>query len=66
MATLTIGELVGYIDLDASGADRGVARAGAAMEGFQRDADGRLRDMRGRFIAAGAGMGGALGDGIGG
>ncbi|MBT2427253.1 hypothetical protein J7F02_16630 [Streptomyces sp. ISL-112] len=66
MATLTIGELVGYIDLDASGADRGVARAGAAMEGFQRDADGRLRDMRGRFIAAGAEMGGALGDGIGG
>jgi phage-related protein len=63
---LTIGELVGFIDLDASGAEQGVARAEAAMQGLQRDADGRLRDMRGRFVAAGAEMGGALGDGIGG
>jgi phage-related protein len=63
---LTIGELVGYIDLDDSGAQRGVDRTEAALAGLQRDADGRLRDMRGRFVAAGAEMGGALGDGIGG
>ncbi|MFD5348129.1 hypothetical protein ACFWJY_31395, partial [Streptomyces anulatus] len=63
---LTIGELVGYIDLDSTGADEGVARTEAAMAGLQRDADGRLRDLRGRFVAAGSEMGGALGDGIGG
>lgn len=63
---LTIGELTGYIDLDDSGAQRGVADTQTAMQGLQRDADGRLRDMRGRFIAAGAEMGGALGEGIGG
>ncbi|MEV7991558.1 hypothetical protein AB0O67_06490 [Streptomyces sp. NPDC086077] len=63
---LTIGELVGYIDLDASGAEQGVARTEAAMSGLQRDADGRLRDLRGRFVAEGAAMGAALGGGGGG
>ncbi|MCX2971203.1 MULTISPECIES: peptidoglycan-binding protein [Streptomyces] len=62
---LTIGELVGFIDLDDSGAERGVTRTQGAMEGLQRDTDGRLRDTRGRFAAAGADMGASLGEGIG-
>lgn len=63
---LNIGELVGFIDLNDDGAQRGINRTGAALAGLQRDADGRLRDMQGRFAVAGAAMGGALGDGIGG
>lgn len=61
---LTIGELTGYIDLDDSGAQAGVQRTEQAMQGLQRGTDGRLRDMRGRFIAEGAAMGAALGEGV--
>lgn len=61
---LTIGELVGFINLDDSGARQGVARTEAAMDGLVRATDGRLRDMRGRFVSEGAAMGDGLGDGI--
>lgn len=33
-------------------------------EGFYRDASGRLRDSHGRFVATGAGLGGAVGGGF--
>ncbi|MEL3944502.1 phage tail protein [Streptomyces sp. LNU-CPARS28] len=62
---LTIGELVGFIDLDDSGARRGVASAEGALRDLQRGTDGRLRDIRGRFVAESAAMGAALGDGVG-
>src|SRR5262245_6399308 len=63
---LTIGELVGYIDLDASGARQGVAQTNLALQGLQRSTDGRLRDMRGRFASESALMGAALGEQLGG
>ncbi|WP_370420329.1 hypothetical protein AB8O64_19730 [Streptomyces sp. QH1-20] len=62
---LTIGELTGFIDLDDSGAQQGVAGTEAALASLQRGADGRLRDLRGRFVAEAAQIGAALGDGIG-
>lgn len=58
------GELVGYIDLDASGARRGIAQTDSEMRGLQRDLNGRLRDVNGRFVASSAGMGAALGTGV--
>ncbi|MFD3572801.1 hypothetical protein [Streptomyces sp. NPDC058644] len=61
---LTVGELTGYIDLDDSGAQRGLARTRAGMDDLVRGTDGRLRDLRGRFVADSAAMGGALGDNI--
>ncbi|MFD7236462.1 hypothetical protein ACFWAT_14290 [Streptomyces syringium] len=62
---LTIGELTGFIDLDDSGAQQGVADTEAALANLQRGTDGRLRDLRGRFVAEAAQIGAALGDGIG-
>ncbi|MEV0553133.1 hypothetical protein AB0I27_06695 [Streptomyces sp. NPDC050597] len=62
---LTVGELTGYIDLDDSGAQAGVARTEAALVGLTRDADGRLRDLSGRFVTESSLMGSALGDGVG-
>ncbi|MGA5509355.1 phage tail protein [Streptomyces umbrinus] len=62
---LKVGELVGYIDLDDSGAQQGMARTEAGLADLQRSTDGRLRDMRGRFIAESGLMGAALADGIG-
>lgn len=61
---LTVGELTGFIDLDDSGAQRGLARTRAGLDELARGADGRLRDLRGRFVAQSAAMGGALGDGV--
>ncbi|KUF19591.1 hypothetical protein [Streptomyces silvensis] len=61
---LTVGELTGFIDLDDSGAQRGLARTRAGMDDLVRGADGRLRDLRGRFVAESAAMGGALGDNV--
>ncbi|MEV6329622.1 hypothetical protein [Streptomyces sp. NPDC051909] len=62
---LTIGELTGFIDLDDSGAQRGVEATEAALRELQRGTDGRLRDMRGRFVAEAAEMGASLGEGVG-
>ncbi|WP_282792091.1 hypothetical protein [Streptomyces sp. CC224B] len=61
---LTVGELTGFIDLDDSGAQRGLARTRAGLDELTRGTDGRLRDLRGRFVAESAAMGGALGDGV--
>ncbi|TGB03305.1 hypothetical protein [Streptomyces sp. MZ04] len=61
---LTVGELTGYIDLDDSGAQRGLARTRAGLDELTRGADARMRDLRGRFVADSAAMGGALGDNI--
>ncbi|MCP3799739.1 hypothetical protein NLX83_10765 [Allokutzneria sp. A3M-2-11 16] len=50
---LTIGELVGYLSVDNSGWRRGLAQGRKELDGFSRDANGRLRDVRGRFVAEG-------------
>lgn len=50
---LTIGSLVGTLRADASAWERGLDRARLRLAGLQRDADGRLRDMNGRFVTTG-------------
>lgn len=59
MAT-TIGELVGFIRADNSDFERGLARSQLRMEGFRLDTNGRLRDLRGRFVDSGQVMERAL------
>lgn len=61
---LTIGELVGFIRADDSGFARGMDAARLRMRGLQRDVDGRLRDIRGRFVSEGEAAGRGLADGI--
>ncbi|MFF5980846.1 hypothetical protein ACFY78_18575 [Streptomyces olindensis] len=61
---LTIGELVGFIRADDSGFTRGLDAARLRMRGLQRDTDGRLRDIRGRFVSEGEAAGRGLADGI--
>lgn len=84
---LTVGELVGFLRMDARGVDDGVTQARRAMnaaggqlagdadraggqagqalgDGITRGADGRLRNARGRFVAAGRRAGDAVGDGL--
>jgi hypothetical protein len=58
---LTIGELVGFLRADDSGWRRGLDSADLRMRGLQRDTNGRLRDMRGRFVDEGGLMGQGLG-----
>lgn len=50
MSALTIGDLVGYIRADGSDFERNLARSQLRMEGFRLDVNGRLRDLRGRFV----------------
>jgi len=61
---LTVGELVAILDVDNDGLDRGIDHAHRRFDGLQRDANGRLRDMRGRFVAEGRAAGRGLADGI--
>lgn len=61
---LTIGELVGYIRADGSDFQRNLARSQLRMEGFRVDVNGRLRDVRGRFVRESQIMGRALADGF--
>jgi phage-related protein len=61
---LSIGELVGFIRADDSGFTRGMDAARLRLRGLQRDTDGRLRDIRGRFISEGEAAGRGLADGI--
>ncbi|WP_237310394.1 phage tail protein [Streptomyces sp. AMCC400023] len=49
-SALTIGELVGFIRADDTGMRRGLAQSQLRMRGFQVDTEGRLRDLRGRFV----------------
>ncbi|MFD1659997.1 hypothetical protein ACFSL4_17790 [Streptomyces caeni] len=62
---LRIGELVGLIRADDSGMRRGITDAELRMRGLQRDMDGRLRDLRGRFTSESRLLGRVLGDGVG-
>lgn len=48
---LTIGELVGFIRADDTGMRRGLASSQLRMRGFQVSTEGRLRDLRGRFVS---------------
>ncbi|MFE5912092.1 hypothetical protein ACFQ6B_23825 [Streptomyces wedmorensis] len=50
MSALTIGDLVGYIRADGSDFERNLARSQLRMEGFRLDVNGRMRDLRGRFV----------------
>lgn len=61
---LTIGDLVGYIRADSSDFQRNLARSQLRMEGFRVDVNGRLRDIRGRFVDEAHVMGRALADGF--
>jgi len=61
--SLTIGELVGYVRADDSQFQRVLTQDELRMRGFQRDIDGRLRDIRGRFVSEGRGMGQGLREG---
>ncbi|MFJ9657621.1 hypothetical protein ACIRPR_06585 [Streptomyces griseoflavus] len=61
---LTIGTLVGFIRADDSGLQRGLSNAQLRMRGLQRDTDGTLRDIRGRFVSEGEAAGRGLADGI--
>ncbi|MBL1100150.1 hypothetical protein [Streptomyces coffeae] len=61
---LSIGELVGFIRADDSGWQNGLDRAALRLRGLQRDADGTLRDLRGRFVSEGDAAGRGLSDGI--
>ncbi|MES9804917.1 phage tail protein [Streptomyces cinereoruber] len=62
MTALTIGELVGFIRADGSDFERNLARSQLRMEGFRLDVNGRLRDLRGRFVRDTAIMGRAVAD----
>jgi phage-related protein len=62
---LSIGELVGFIRADDSGFSRGMDAARLRLRGLQRDTEGRLRDIRGRFVSEGEAAGRGLADGIG-
>lgn len=62
--TLNLGTLNAVIDADDKGFNRGIDKAAAKMAGFQRDANGRLRDMKGHFVKEGEAMGEGLGQGI--
>ncbi|MFD8685375.1 hypothetical protein [Streptomyces sp. NPDC059651] len=57
---VVIGSLVGLIRADDSGMRRGLTDAELRMRGFQRDTEGRLRDLRGRFARFGEDAGGHL------
>ncbi|MFK0069759.1 phage tail tape measure protein [Streptomyces sp. NPDC091046] len=67
---LTVGELLAVLDVDDSAMRSGLAaaegdarRSGQAIgDGVVRGADGRLRDLRGRFVAAGQDAGEGLAD----
>src|SRR5262245_30645628 len=50
---LTIGELVAFIRADNRGFRRGMRDSRRDFERFERDANGRLHDMNGRFVAEG-------------
>ncbi|MFF8656829.1 phage tail protein [Streptomyces huasconensis] len=61
---LHLGELVAGLRADDSGFVRGLNNARLRMEGLTRDVNGRLRDLRGRFVSEGDAAGRALGDRI--
>ncbi|HEY3683473.1 MAG TPA: hypothetical protein VGL93_10560 [Streptosporangiaceae bacterium] len=63
--SLKIADLVAYITADDKGFKTGMSDAEARMRGFQRDTDGRLRDMRGRFVKEGKAAGQGFTAGLG-
>ncbi|MFF3843486.1 hypothetical protein [Streptomyces sp. NPDC001930] len=61
---LTVGELVGVLRADDSGWRSGLAAARLRMRGLAVDANGQLRDLRGRFVTEGEAAGRGWSDGI--
>lgn len=61
---LTVGELVGILRADDSGWRAGLAAARLRLRGLTVDANGQLRDLRGRFVTEGEAAGRGLADGI--
>ncbi|MCB5167992.1 hypothetical protein LG634_24590 [Streptomyces bambusae] len=61
---LNVGELVATIRADDSGWRAGLAAAQLRLRGLTTDADGRLRDLRGRFVTEGEAAGRSFADGI--
>jgi phage-related protein len=62
---LRIGDLVGFLRADDSGMRRGLTEAEMRLAGFQRDANGRLRDLHGHFITESDAIGRAIAAGLG-
>ncbi|WP_307663280.1 hypothetical protein [Streptomyces sp. V1I1] len=50
---MTIGTLTGFLRADDSGMRRGLSDAELRMRGFQRDVEGRIRHLDGRFATMG-------------
>ncbi|MCX5229666.1 hypothetical protein [Streptomyces sp. NBC_00233] len=61
---LTVGELVGVLRADDSGWRSGLAAARLRLRGLTIDANGQLRDLRGRFVTEGEAAGRGFADGI--
>ncbi|MEU2111819.1 hypothetical protein [Streptomyces sp. NPDC019507] len=61
---LNVGDLFATLRADDSGWRAGLDAARLRMRGLTRDAEGQLRDLRGRFISEGAAAGRGLSDGI--
>lgn len=55
--SLNLGTLVAYIKGDRSSLQRELVGARADMAGFSRDANGRLHDLEGKFVAEGKASG---------
>ncbi|MEU9865482.1 hypothetical protein AB0D99_31900 [Streptomyces sp. NPDC047971] len=53
MPALNVGELTALINADDDGMRRGLSDADLRMRGFQRDVEGRLRHLDGRFATLG-------------
>src|SRR5687768_2325721 len=47
---LNVGELVALIRADDHGLRHGISEADLRLAGFQRDVNGRLRDLNGHFV----------------
>ncbi|MEU1117814.1 MULTISPECIES: hypothetical protein [unclassified Streptomyces] len=62
---LNLGELVAGLRADDAPFTRSLTRAELAMRGLTRDVNGQLRDMHGRFVSEGEGMGRSFSHGIG-
>lgn len=53
MSSMTIGTLTGFLRADDSGMRRGLDDGELRMRGFQRDVEGRIRHLDGRFATLG-------------
>jgi hypothetical protein len=60
----TLASMTVRLGVDTNPLARGMRRATEALHGFHRDANGRLRDIRGRFVSEGDAAGTGFGAGL--